>query len=237
MHPYAIKNALGMAPFIAPFLVFCGFLLVQDLIKTQFGQGENASIWTRHPALWVYALQTLCCAAVLLWYWKRYEFGVHQLRKHRLFVVGMGLLVFLLWVTPASLPFLPKRLEGFDPTVVGEGTALFWLIVVARFLRLVIIVPLVEEIFWRGFLQRYLIKERFETVAFGTYSHLSFFGVALAFTLVHKPPDWPAAFICGMLYGWVAIRTKSLLACVLAHSITNLLLGFFIMATRLWGFW
>jgi membrane protease YdiL (CAAX protease family) len=55
--------------------------------------------------------------------------------------------------------------------------------------------------------------------------------------LSHASPDWPAAFVTGALYNLVAIRTRSLTACVVTHAVTNLLLGLWIMQTRQWGFW
>jgi CAAX prenyl protease-like protein len=129
------------------------------------------------------------------------------------------------------------RTEGFDPTVFAGSPVLYWLTVTARFARLVIIVPLLEEIFWRGFLLRYLIREDFSKVPLGAYSHLSFFGVAGLFMLVHQTPDWPAAFVTGLIFNGLLVRTKSLGTCVAAHAITNLGLGIYIMATRQWGFW
>jgi CAAX prenyl protease-like protein len=95
----------------------------------------------------------------------------------------------------------------------------------------------VEEIFWRGFLLRYLVSERFSAVAIGTFSWLSFTVVTLAFGLAHSPADWVAALICGALYNVVAYRTRSLTSCVITHATTNLLLGLWIMQTRQWGFW
>ena len=41
-------------------------------------------------------------------------------------------------------------------------------------MRLVIVVPLLEEIFWRGFLLRYLIHQDFMRVPFGTFRWGSF---------------------------------------------------------------
>jgi len=101
----------------------------------------------------------------------------------------------------------------------------------------VIVAPLVEEIFWRGFLLRYLIRENFTEVAVGTFSWFSFFVVAVAFGFTHSRADWIPAMICGALYNLVAYRTRSLASCVLAHATTNLLLGLWIMQTRQWGFW
>jgi hypothetical protein len=55
--------------------------------------------------------------------------------------------------------------------------------------------------------------------------------------LEHSVPDWPAALVAGFLYNLVAYRTKSLSSCVLAHGVTNALLGGYIIMTRQWGFW
>ena len=78
----------------------------------------------------------------------------------------------------------------------------------------------------------------FDRVPLGTFSPWLSFGVVTAgFTFVHAPADWVAAAITGALYNLVAYRTKSLSSCVLAHAVTNLLLGLWIMKTRQWGFW
>jgi CAAX prenyl protease-like protein len=186
------------------------------------------------PEYWIYPLQSLACAVALVVFWKRYDFG--SLRPLPL-AVGVGLGVFVLWVSPQLVFGRPPRLDGFDPSALAGDPTWYAVTVVARFLRLVVIVPLVEEIFWRGFLQRYLVDERFTTVPFGKYTPLSFWGVAVAFALVHAPADWPAALVTGAIYGGIAVRTKSLCACIAAHATTNLALGVYIMATRQWGFW
>ena len=100
-----------------------------------------------------------------------------------------------------------------------------------------VVVPLVEEIFWRSLLLRYLISEKFETVPFGTFSWMSFAVVAVAFALSHQKADWPAALLTGVLYNLVACRSKSLTSCVVTHALTNLALGLWIVATKEWGFW
>ena len=146
-------------------------------------------------------------------------------------------MVFLLWITPQIFLGFAPRTSGFNPDVFTARPILFWLTVAFRFLRLVVIVPLVEEIFWRGFLLRYLIDEKFDRVPFGRFSWLSFVVVTGAFALSHSVPDWPAAVLTGALYNWVAYRTRSLSTCVIAHALTNLLLGMWIMSTKQWGFW
>lgn len=107
----------------------------------------------------------------------------------------------------------------------------------ARFARLVLVVPLVEEIFWRGFLLRYLANENFMSLPFGSYNRTSFLITAGAFALVHQWSDFFPALVTGLLLNLLAVRTRSLLVCVLAHATANLALGFYICTTRQWGFW
>lgn len=219
-------------PFVIPFALFAGLFGLLPVLNglPVFSEGALAG----RADLVVYPLQTVVCGVALLVF--RREYGIGRVARP-VFTLGIAVLALVLWIAPVVLPGAAPRTEGFNPEAAGAGGLLYWLVVVMRFVRLVVVVPVMEEVFWRGFLQRYLIREDFRSVPFGTYSHLSFFGVAVAFMLAHNPPDWPAALACGVLYGWVACRTKSLASCILAHAVTNLLLGVFIMWTRQWGFW
>lgn len=219
-----------MAAYTAPFLVFMGGLFLASALRAT----GSAVFWLRHPEFWVYPLQTVLCAAALVFYWRQYDFAK---RGGLPLATLVGLAVLGLWIAPQAVFGFPKRTDGFDPTVFGEGTALYWATVVARFARLVVIVPLVEEIFWRGFLMRFLVREDFDKVHIGEFQWKAFLLVALFFMLVHATTDWPAAFLCGLAYNFVAVKTGSLPACVAAHALTNLGLGTYIMATRQWGFW
>ena len=222
----------AFAAHVVPFGLFMLGLALVPAVQRLGGASEMLLL--AKPAYWIYPLQSLACAVALVAFWKNYDFGA---RRPVPLAVGIGLGVFVLWVSPQLLFGQSPRLAGFDPSVFAAEPTLYAATIAARFLRLVLVVPLVEEIFWRGFLQRYLIDERFTTVPFGKYTPLSFWGVAVMFTLVHAMEDWPAALVTGAIYGWIAIRTKSLLACVVAHATTNLALGLYIMATRQWGFW
>lgn len=187
------------------------------------------------PAMYlVFPIQTVVCAALLAFFWRQYPLAAP--RKAWL-AAAIGLLAFALWISPQAIFHQPPRLPGFNPQVFAGHPALYWPELVTRFLRLVIIVPLLEEIFWRGFLLRYLINEDFDIVPFGSYSHTSNALVTIGFMFEHSRPDWPAALATGLLYNAVAFRTRSLTSCVLAHALTNTLLGAFIMTTAQWGFW
>ncbi len=221
-----------MTPYILPFALFAGLFALAPIL--------NATPWFNSGSLHgkgdlvIYLVQTMVCGLALLVNLRHYKIGAIA---QPLMTVAIAFLVLLIWVAPVLLPGAEPRNDGFNPEILGDAGPLFWFVVVVRFIRLVVVVPVMEEVFWRGFLQRYLIKEDFQSVPFGSYSHFSFFGVALAFMLVHRPEDYPAAFVCGILYGWIACRTKSLASCIAAHALTNFLLGIFIMSTRQWGFW
>lgn len=223
------ENRRKLPAYVAPFVVFLLFLAPGSLLRNL-----GDSFWLQHPEHWLYPLQTLTCAALLWFYWREYE--LHAVARI-FFTLAIGLVVFVIWIAPQAFFSAAPRTDGFNPEVFAAGSAAYWSTIALRFLRLVIIVPLVEEIFWRGFLLRYLIDEKFTAVPFGKFSWLSFGVVTIAFTFVHSSADWIAAAICGVLYNLVAYHTRSLTSCILAHALTNLLLGLWIVSTRQWGFW
>jgi CAAX prenyl protease-like protein len=218
-----------LAAFTLPMAIFLALLFLVSMLRRPGG-----GFWLAAPEYWLFPAQTIISGALLFWFWRDYDFRAPQ---KAWFAVAIGLLVFALWIAPQQFFGFSPRLTGFDPEVFAAQPAPYWATVVFRFLRLVIVVPLIEEIFWRGFLLRYLINEKFTEVSIGSFSWLSFAVVTLAFCFTHSPADWVAALVTGALYNLVAYRTGSLASCVLAHAVTNLLLGIWIMATRQWGFW
>ncbi|MDR1305632.1 MAG: CAAX prenyl protease-related protein [Verrucomicrobiales bacterium] len=209
---------------VVPFAVFIGLLALELVPLT-------ARVDARYV---VYPLQTLVCAGLLWRYWRFYQFnGI----KNVGFTVGIGVLVFVLWIAPQVFLGVAPRVAGFNPNVLAEAPLLYWGNLTMRFLRLVVVVPLIEELFWRGFLLRYLIGSPVDKIPFGKFTWWSFLLVSVGFMLEHQGADYAAALVTGALYNWVAYRTKSQGSCVLAHAVTNLLLGIYIMVSGQWGFW
>ena len=218
-----------LVAFTLPMAVFLLLLALLSLLRKAGGV-----FWLAFPEYWIYPVQTIGCGALLLWFWREYELrAVRQIG----FTVAVGLVVFALWISPRAFLGFAPRLDGFNPEIFSGQPVSYWSTIVFRFLRLVVVVPLVEEIFWRGFLLRYLVSEKFYAVPVGSFSWLSFAMVTAGFGFTHARADWIPAFIAGALYNSVAYRTKSLMSCILAHAVTNLLLGLWIMKTGQWGFW
>lgn len=213
---------------------FFAFAVLAPLSGIRQFAGFSPPWWLQTPELWVYPLQTIVCGYLLWHYRASYEWSRP---RHVIPAVAIGLAVFVLWVSPQLFFGQPPRTSGFDPTVVGGDSFLYWTVVAARFVRLVVVVPLFEEIFWRAFLLRYLVNERFQTLPLGAASRFSFVAVAVLFMLAHSPSDYPAAFVTGLIYNALMVWSRNIWTCVIAHATTNLLLGIYIIQTKQWGFW
>jgi CAAX prenyl protease-like protein len=235
---------------VAPLAVFLGFTALVPLMAV-----ENTMLpWWRHaPELWVYPLQTVV-AGVLLWMC-RAHYNLAPFRGFALAVI-LGVIGIVWWCLPAflwqiltaSAVTIPswcewlgivERHDGFDPTIFQEQP--FWhaATVVMRFVRMVIVVPFVEEIFWRSFLMRYVQADGgdFQRVPFGRHTWPAFVISTLGFMIVHDKTDWLGALGFGCLMYFLAVRSKSLAACVLMHATANFLLGAYVVITKQWGFW
>ena len=230
--------------YLAPFFVFLAFLFLEGAVK-KIGDGYAHWMFSQ-PRYWIFPLQTFVCAALL---WKlRKRIGFRPLAGFG-FATFIGILALGIWILPQeifgpraifgkqAILVLPARTDGFDPYVFGASGWPFWTTLTLRLLRMAVVVPFVEELFWRGFLLRFLVRENFAEVPFGTFTWRSFLISSFAFCLEHQPSDWPAAVLTGALFNIVAYRTRSLAACVLTHAVTNLALAVYILRTAQWGFW
>ena len=133
-------------------------------------------------------------------------------------------------------PYYPKfgKAGVFDPATiqsVGQRNVFF----AFRVFGAVIVVPVMEELFWRAFLIRWLVNEDFKGVAIGTFSWLSF-GITVAlFGAEHY--QWLVGLICGALYNWLYYKRKDVFACVVAHAVSNAALAAWVLARGDWKFW
>ena len=224
-----MPNRRKLIAYTLPMLLFVALLGLSSLLKN-----IDNRFWLSSAEYWIYPTQTILCGGLLLWFRREYSF---QRLTQPIFVVAIAVVVFLLWISPQAFFGFAAREAGFNPAIFSADPLLYWTEIVLRFVRLVVVVPFMEEIFWRGFLLRYLIDEEFDRVPFGRFSWLSFVAVTLAFGFSHSKADWAAAVLTGAIYNGVAYRTKSLSSCILTHALTNLLLGLWIMKMEQWGFW
>jgi CAAX prenyl protease-like protein len=122
------------------------------------------------------------------------------------------------------------------PQRFGPGSALAWLYAAVRIAGSSLVVPPIEEVFYRSFLYRYLASARFESVPFNQFHALPFFATAAAFGLAH-PDRWVAGILCGLAYQGLALRKNRLGDAMTAHGVTNFMLGLWIVWKGQWQFW
>jgi CAAX prenyl protease-like protein len=152
--------------------------------------------------------------------------------------VGAG--VFLLWIAPdqlfpsyRSLPIFNNALVGRISGASPQHDPLF---LTFRVLNSVVTVPILEELFWRGFLMRWLMDRDFRSVRLGTYTASAFWIVALLFASEHGT-YWDVGLLAGVAYNLWIIRTRNLLDSILAHAVTNACLAAWVIHAGHWQYW
>lgn len=212
-------------PYVVPFVVFLGFMALHTLgLPALLEQG----IW--------FAGMSAVIAFVAR---PALNFRVRNWPGSLLLGVG----VFILWIGPDVLfPgyrshwLLSNSITGQVAASLPEAERNNALVLLLRGLRASLIVPIVEELFWRAWLMRWIIDSDFSKIPLGTYSTQAFAVVAIMFAAEHGP-FWDVGLACGILYNWWMVRTKSLGDLVLAHAITNACLSLYVVAAGKWEYW
>ncbi len=184
-----------------------------------------------------YIIKTIIVGA-LLWFWRhKYaaDFSQGLSFIECLTAVFCGLLVLVIWIAPEV--YLPQfgQHSGFDPYSFGWPKAAAMGLIAVRLMGAAVVVPVMEELFWRSFFMRYLINPNFRSVPVGAFTWFSFIGVAILFGFEHHRVI--VGIIAGLLYNLLLIRQKKLKGVILAHGITNLGLGIYVLLTGNWMFW
>ena len=186
---------------------------------------------------WLYAASTAGVALLLIVF--RREFGelsavLSPTVREVLLAVFAGLLVFVLWIQ-LDEPWMRigEATAGFRP-IDAAGNPV-WPLIAVRWLGAALVVPLMEELFWRSFLMRWVENATFEAVDPQRIGLRAIVLSTFVFMLAHTL--WLAAIIAGLAYAWLYRRTGRLWVPVIAHAVTNGLLGLWVVATRSWAFW
>ncbi len=213
-------------PYVVPFAVFMALIGL-------------SLVWPM-PALADQLLRLALMAAVLYFVARpALDFHVRQGAGSLL----IGVVIFGLWIAPDLLfpsyrdsflfhSALTRAARSTLPESARHDAAVLWL----RSLRAVIVVPIVEELFWRGWLMRWMIAQDFQRLPLGAYSAFSFWTVAILFASEHGP-YWDVGLAAGILFNWWMIRTKSLGDLMLAHAVANACLSAYVVGAEKWDYW
>ena len=207
---------------VAPFAIF----VLLTALQGQFGEESR---------YWIYLLKTVV-GAWLSWEMRPFVQEMRWRVSWEAIVVGIA--VCAIWVGLDSLyPRLSKAEEVWNPLKqFGQGSLVGWFYVGVRVIGSSIVVPPLEEVFYRSFLYRYFVKLDFLAMPLGQFHALSFVTTSVIFGLMH-PDRWLAGILCGLAYQWLAIRKNRLGDAMTAHGITNFLLGIWVLWKGAWSFW
>jgi uncharacterized protein len=162
--------------------------------------------------------------------------------RHAWASVAVGLAVFVVWVAPDQLshyrhsPLFENALTGAAVSSIGPELRRTWWFIALRVAGSALTVPIAEELFWRGWLMRWLIDQEFWRVPLGKYVPSAFWTVAVFFAAEHGP-YWDVGLAAGVIYNWWMVRTRSLADCILAHAVTNAALAAWVLTQGQWEYW
>ena len=214
---------------IVPFGVFIAFIALDGALA------EFAPKLGMDPRWW-YAIRVVVVASLLIWYWRSYV-ELASARSVRAFHWALALLVgvavFVLWINLNFVPLAFTATGGFDPR--GGAGEINWGLVATRLAGAALVVPLMEELFWRSFVMRWIQKQDFLGVEPKTVGLRALAISSALFAIEHHL--WFAGLLAGLMYGWLYIRTGNLWPVVLAHAVTNGMLGAWVIYTGSWSFW
>jgi CAAX prenyl protease-like protein len=212
--------------FIAPFVAFIGMMA----LRSTFGWNPQ----------WEYPVQVLVTAAIILTLSRR-AFSWRALRP--LASIGVGVAVFVIWIGPDALWPSYRHFWLFQNSITGSATSTLpsgaqsdFTFLAFRLIGTALIVPIIEELFWRGWLMRYLVNPEFQKVPLGTYTASAFWLTAALFATEHGS-YWEVGLIAGAIYNWWLMRTENLMDCMLAHAVTNACLAIYVLGFGHWEYW
>jgi CAAX prenyl protease-like protein len=222
----ALEKRWPSLPYVLPFASFMAFLAIQN--------------YAALPPSVDYPLRVIALS-VILWVFSRHVIDLRC--THGLQSVVLGAAVFVIWIGPDILfPgyrqhwLFQNAILGRMGAPVSEQVILAPVVLWTRILRAVVLVPIIEELFWRAWLMRWLISPRFQQIKLGAYAPMAFWATAVLFASEHGP-YWDVGLITGVIYNWWMVRTRSLGDCILVHAVTNACLCGYVVATRHWEYW
>jgi CAAX prenyl protease-like protein len=177
---------------------------------------------------WLYPLRVVAAAGTL-WYFRRsyrdldWRFGW--------FGAGAGLLVFAIWMG------LEPRASSGAPAALLEASGaarISW--ITLRIIGAVLLVPIAEELAFRGFLLRRLASSDFESVGWRTFAWAPFLISSAAFGILHGE-RWLAGTIAGAVFALAQLRRGRIGDAIIAHSVANALVAAWVLIGGDWKLW
>ena len=218
-----LRNKFAASPIlarVAPFIVFVLLTYLQE----QFNQPAR---------YWIYFLKTLV-GAWFLWEMRSVVSEMKWAFSWEALTVGVA--AFALWVglDPFYKHIGSRGLMWNPHSEFGDDTGRAWFFIVVRIVGMTLVVPPLEEVFFRSFLYRFIAQKDFLAMRLDEYRPRAVLVAALLFGFEHH--EWLAGILTGVAYQWLALKKGRLGDAITAHAITNLLLGLWVIWKSAWNF-
>lgn len=220
---------------VLPFALFMACIGAEEALR--FFSRQGFIHITPETFLYTYPIRVILAGLALFFARSKYcEINYKDLASpiKSIVSIALGVAVFILWINMDWILQNNGAPQGFNPTLIPDA-ATRNLMTAFRLAGAAIVVPIMEELFWRSFLIRYIIHKDFESVPVGLFTWPSFLISAVLFGLEHHYVL--AGIMAGIAYNVLLYYTKSIAHCILSHTITNLLLGIYVLQTGKWHFW
>jgi exosortase E/protease (VPEID-CTERM system) len=207
----------GTTAYLAPFLVVLATAMVTGIFASELD--------------WLYPVRVIAAMAVL-WCFRRHYSNLGWSVSWR--AVAIGCMTFALWIA-----LVPSRTESAPawPAALASLPAHWaaaWLAI--RVIGYTVTVPLVEELAFRGYLMRRLIREDFSRLPVGLFTWSSFLLSSVLFGALHGG-SWVAGTLAGMTFAIALYQRRAIGDAVVAHATTNGLIAMYVFATGRWSVW
>ncbi len=246
------REILALQPWLAYVLPIAVFFCVGSFEPTPPATASNSTSWPSvsyrfYP--WIYASKLFATVIALCLVWPAYK---PHLKSIGWKGIGIGIVGGVLWIALCNLhweqttlhPLLKTlRLESligtgvrsaFNPFIELEGNTFGILIYLAmRGTGLILVVPVMEEYFLRGFVMRFFASDEWWSYPVGKVTLVSAI-VGTALPMFMHPGEMLAAAVWFSLISVLAWHTKNLWECIAAHSTTNLILGIYVLTDNAW---
>lgn len=179
---------------------------------------------------WLYPVGVIVAGALTVIYMPRLSLAAGG---GQLIAVGTGVLVAVIWFA-----LVPEDPISSAETAVRLSTAPFWAVglwLVFRFIGAVVLIPVIEEMAFRGAVQPYLARFLGRSAGDGAGAIFAIIVTSLLFGFLHSA--FLAGTIAGLFYGWLRYRTGTLLAPILSHAVTNFLISIYVLTAGAWSYW
>ncbi len=198
---------------------------------------------------WIYAGKTILCA-ILLCIFRPWRFAnCRATRGDWVLGILIGIAIYILWALPESTPWqcvteayyrwfvmMPGTLPDYSmANAYGWNWAQSPTLAILKLIGSAFIIAPIEEFFFRGWLMRWLTQRDWQGLALSKVSRDAFWITAVVFAFEHD--RFVGGLLAGVAYGALAVRTNSLRASIIAHVITNLILGLHVLLFDAYRFW